>query len=115
MRYEEVHAIAGAEYGLEKKETQLGLIDKIGELDDAIESASAMAEIDNYKVVRYFKELDPFEIFISELLDNLDIEFNFGTKSKILNLMSNQYRFINEEKDVDMVSFCFECEYFNTK
>ena len=37
------------EYGLEKA-LQLGLIDKIGDLDDAIESASAMADIDNYKV-----------------------------------------------------------------
>ena len=62
MPYEEVHAIAKVEYGLEKKPYIIGLIDKIGELDDAIESASAMAEIDNYKVVRYFKELDPFEI-----------------------------------------------------
>ena len=86
MPYEEVHAIAKGRIWSGKKALQLGLIDKIGELDDAIESASAMAEIDNYKVVRYFKELDPFEIFISELLDNLDIEFNFGTKSKkILN------------------------------
>ena len=58
----------------------------------------------------------PFEIFINQLLDNLDIEFNLGTKSKkILNLINNQYRFINEEKDVDIVSFCFECEYFNTR
>ena len=65
-----------------KKALQLGLVDKIGELDDAIESASAMAEIDNYKVVRYFKELDPFEIFISELLDNLDIEFNLALSQK---------------------------------
>jgi len=66
--------------------------------------------------VRYFKELDPFEIFINELLDNLDIGFNLGTKSKqVLNLLNNQYRFINEDRDVDMISFCFECEYFKTK
>ena len=96
--------------------SKLGLISSRFGPIVAIDSASAMANIDNYKVVRYFKELDPFEIFISELLDNLDIEFNFGTKSKkILNLMNNQYRFINEEKDVDMISFCFDCEYFDTK
>ena len=116
MRYEEVHAIAKGRIWSGKKALQLGLIDKIGDLDDAIESASAMADIDNYKVVRYFKELDPFEIFINEFLDNLDIEFNLGTKSKqVLNLLNNQYDFINEDKDVDMISFCFECEYFNAK
>ena len=75
-----------------------------------------MAEIDNYKVVRYFKELDPFEIFINELLDNLDIKFQFGSRSKqVLSLLNNEYKFINKEKDIDIVSFCFECEYFNTK
>ena len=116
MRYEEVHAIAKGRIWSGEKALQLGLIDKIGDLDDALESASNMAEIDDYKVVRYFKELDPFEIFINELLDNLDIKFEFGNRSKqIINLLNSEYKFINKDKNVDMVSFCFECEYFNTK
>ena len=116
MRYEEVHAVAKGRIWSGEKALQLGLIDKIGDLNDALESASNMAEIDNYKVVRYFKELDPFEIFINELLDNLDIKFQFGSRSKqVLNLLNNEYKFINKEKDIDIVSFCFECEYFNTK
>ena len=116
MRYEEVHAIAKGRIWSGEKALQLGLIDKIGDLDDALESASNMAEIDDYKVVRYFKELDPFEVFINELLDNLDIRFDFGNRSKqILNLLNSEYKFINKDKNVDMVSFCFECEYFSTK
>ena len=116
MRYEEVHAIAKGRIWSGEKALQLGLIDKIGDLDDALESASNMAEIDDFKVVRYFKELDPFEVFINELLDNLDISFDFGNRSKqILNLLNSEYKFINKDKNVDMVSFCFECEYFNTK
>ena len=116
MRYEEVHAIAKGRIWSGEKALQLGLIDKIGDLDDALESASNMAEIDDFKVVRYFKELDPFEVFINELLDNLDISFDFGNRSKqILNLLNSEYKFINKDKNVDMVSFCFECEYFSTK
>ncbi len=116
MRYEEVHAIAKGRIWSGEKALQLGLVDKIGDLDDALESASNMAEIDDYKVVRYFKELDPFEVFINELLDNLDMRFEFGNKSKqILDLLNSEYKFINKDKNVDMVSFCFECEYFNTK
>ena len=116
MPYEEVHAIAKGRIWSGEKALQLGLIDKIGDLDDALESASNMAEIDDFKVVRYFKELDPFEVFINELLDNLDIRFDFGNRSKqILNLLNSEYKFINKDKNVDMVSFCFECEYFNTK
>ena len=116
MPYDEVHAIAKGRIWSGEKALQLGLIDKIGDLDDALESASNMAEIDDFKVVRYFKELDPFEVFINELLDNLDIRFEFGNRSKqILNLLNSEYKFINKDKNVDMVSFCFECEYFNTK
>ena len=116
MPYEEIHAIAKGRIWSGEKALQLGLIDKIGDLDDALESASNMAEIDDFKVVRYFKELDPFEVFINELLDNLDISFDFGNRSKqILNLLNSEYKFINKDKNVDMVSFCFECEYFNTK
>ena len=116
MPYEEIHAIAKGRIWSGEKALQLGLIDKIGDLDDALESASNMAEIDDYKVVRYFKELDPFEIFINELLDNLDIKFEFGNRSKqIINLLNSEYKFINKDKNVDMVSFCFECEYFSTK
>ena len=74
MPYEEVHAIAKGRIWSGKKALQLGLIDKIGDIDDAIKSASAMAEIDNYIVVRYFKELDPFDIFIFEIFSHIRMD-----------------------------------------
>jgi len=116
MRYEEVHAVAKGRIWSGEKALQLGLVDKIGGLEDALTSASKLAEIDDYEVVSYFKEMDPFEIFISELIDNLDMKIGLGRNSKkVFNLINSGYKFIDEEKEINMISYCFDCEYFFPK
>ena len=116
MRYEEVHAVAKGRIWSGEKALQLGLVDKIGGLEDALASASNLAEIEEYKVVRYFKEMDPFEIFISQLLDNLDMKIDLGRNSKkVFNLINSGYKFIDEDKEINMISYCFDCEYFFPK
>ncbi len=116
MRYEEVHAVAKGRIWSGEKAIKLGLVDKIGGLDEALDSASKFANIEDYKVIRYFKELDPLEVFIAELIDNLDMEINLGKNSKkILNILNDGYKFIDNKKDVNIISYCFECEYFLPK
>ena len=116
MRYEEVHAVAKGRIWSGEKASQLGLVDNIGDLDDAISSASSLANIKDYKVISYVKELEPFEIFISELLDNLDVKINLSQKTKsVINFFSDQYNFIDSDKDINIISYCFGCEYFSTK
>ena len=116
MRYEEVHAVAKGRIWSGEKASQLGLVDFLGNLDDAVSSASSLANLENYKVITYVKELDPFEVFLSELLDNLDIKINLSQKTKtMINFFSNQYNFIDINEDINITSYCFECEYFFTK
>ena len=116
MRYEEVHAVAKGRIWSGEKASQLGLVDKIGDLDDAISSASSLANLKDYKVISYVKELEPFEVFISELLDNLDVKINLSQKTKsVINFFSDQYNFIDSDKDINIISYCFGCEYFSTK
>ena len=116
MEYEEVHAISKGRIWSGEKALKLGLVDKIGNLDDAINAASKLANINDYKVIRYFKDMDPFEVFISELINNLDMQIDLGKNSKkILNLLNEGYKFIEEDKNISMVSYCFECEYFLPK
>ena len=89
MEYEEVHAISKGRIWSGEKALKLGLVDKIGNLDDAINAASKLANIDDYKVIRYFKDMDPFEVFISELIGNLDTKIEIGENSKkILNFLN---------------------------
>ena len=116
MRYEEVHAVAKGRIWSGEKASQLGLVDFLGSLDDAVSSASNLANLKNYKVITYVKELDPFEVFLSELLDSLDIKINLSQNTKtMLNFFSDQYNFIDVDKDINITSYCFECEYFFTK
>ena len=113
MPYKEVLSIAGGRIWSGEKALQLGLIDKIGNLDEAIESAAAFADLDDYKIVSYSKDMDPFDIFLSELIDNFGVKFNLSNEVKIFSKIVNaQYKFINPEKRINTALYCFDCEYF---
>ena len=51
---------------------EIGLVDEIGGLNDAIDIAKDLAKVKNYDVVNYPKRKDPFEEFIEELSGNIE-------------------------------------------
>ena len=112
MPYKEVLAIAAGRIWSGEKAQQLGLVDEIGDLNDAIGSAAKLADINEYKVVTYKKELDPIDIFIAEILDTFDIKINIGNKTKqLLSLFDLQYPFIDNEKNINIAAYCFQCDF----
>ena len=116
MPYKEVLSIAGGRIWSGEKALQLGLVDKIGDLNDAIDSAAQFAQIDDYKIISYEKEMDPFEIFLNELLDNLDSKIDINSDFQALaKLFNAQYKFIDPSKKINTAVYCFECEYFNSQ
>jgi protease-4 len=46
---------------------EIGLVDMLGGIDDAIEIAANMAELENYRVVEYPTKKDPIEKMIQDL------------------------------------------------
>ena len=46
---------------------EIGLVDLLGGIDDAVEIAANMAEVENYRVVEYPAQKDPVEQMIQEL------------------------------------------------
>ena len=116
MPYKEILSIAGGRIWSGEKAVQLGLVDKIGDLDNAIESAANFAELDDYKIISYSKEMDPFDIFINELLNNFGANINLSSEIKMLGkFIETKYKFINPEKKINTTIYCFECEYFSSK
>ena len=112
MPYKEVLAVAAGRIWSGEKAQQLGLVDEIGDLNDAIKSAAKLADINEYSIVNYKKELDPIDIFISEILDNFDIKINIGNRTKqLLSLFDSQYQFIDNEKNINIAAYCFECDF----
>ena len=110
MSYEDVLPIAGGRIWSGYKAIDLGLIDKIGDLKDALDSAAKFAEIEEYSVKTYKKPLDPFELFINELLDNINIKINIDPRLKLINSTLEKHLKIIDQNKKNILAYCFDCE-----
>ena len=69
MTRDEVHAIAQGRIWSGKKAVELGLVDKLGTLEDAIASAATLAGIDEYRIKEYPVFQNPLQKMITDLMD----------------------------------------------
>lgn len=67
MSYDDVHAVAQGRVWTGAQAQQFGLVDELGELDDAIRAAAQFADITEYDVQMIEAELSPREQFMNEL------------------------------------------------
>lgn len=67
MTKEAVDAVAQGRVWIGDAADDLGLVDKLGDMDDAIAAAAARAGLDDYDVVGMTESKSPFEIFLEEL------------------------------------------------
>ena len=72
ISYEEAHAVAQGRVWAGATAFEHGLIDKLGTLDDALAAAAQLAELDDYKTIYLEKSPSPSDIFIQELIKNMD-------------------------------------------
>ena len=101
MEYEDVLPIAGGRIWAGYKALELGLVDKIGGLDDAIQSAAEKVDIDNFSIKNYKKPMDPFDVFLNELLENINIEINIDPRFKLINSkLEKHLKLIDPEKEI---------------
>lgn len=110
MGYEEVLPIAGGRIWAGNKALELGLVDKIGGLDEAIKSAAKRAEVEDYEIKSYKKPMDPFEVLLNELLDNINIDINVDPRLKLINKSLKKHQKLLEQENKNILLYCFECE-----
>ena len=110
MEYEDVLPIAGGRIWAGYKALELGLVDKIGGLDDAIQSAAEKADIDNFSIKNYKKPMDPFDVFLNELLENINIEINLDPRLKLINSKLEKHLKLIDPDERNILMYCFECE-----
>lgn len=67
MSRDQVHEIAQGRVWLANKGKEIGLVDRIGGLEDAIAAAAAKAKLNNYKTVEYPKGKSGIQKFMEEL------------------------------------------------
>jgi protease-4 len=110
MAYEAVLPIAGGRIWAGNKAFELGLVDAIGGLEEAISSAANMAEITDYNLKTYEKPMDPFELFVNGLLENVDFKISSDPRIDFLNsVLPKHFKLINP-KEKSVLAYCFECD-----
>ncbi|MDB3996645.1 signal peptide peptidase SppA [Gammaproteobacteria bacterium] len=110
MDYEEVLPIAGGRIWAGYKALELGLVDKIGGLDEAVKSAAERAELEDYVIKSYKKPMDPFEVFLGKLLDKIKININIDPRLKLINKSLKKHQKLLESENKNILLYCFECE-----
>ncbi len=81
MTRDQVHEIAQGRIWIGSKAKELGLVDEIGSLEDAIAIAADMAELEEYRTTEYPKQPDPLQEIINELTGQKD---NDAIRTQIL-------------------------------
>ncbi len=110
MTYEDVLPIAGGRIWAGYKALELGLVDKIGGLDEALKSAAERAGIEDFAVKNYKKPMDPFDVFLNELLENINIEINLDPRLKLINSKLEKHLKLIDPEKRNILMYCFECE-----
>ena len=85
---EDVNKLAKGQVWIGKDALKFNLIDEIGSLDDAIEKAASLAEIDEYNVKRIYKKKSRFSNFLPFLINEIGMENEIINKN-----LDFEYRF----------------------
>ena len=83
MAQDDIKAIGEGRVWLGQDAVRLGLVDKLGNIDDAIAKAAEMAELEEYSLAYYPAQKDPWEEFM-KMLDNSTDEEKMIAKLKEL-------------------------------
>ena len=106
MDFSEVLKVAGGRIWRGDKALEIGLVDKLGSLDDAIKSMATKLELENYKAFSYNNEVE-FEDYLNSLLQGVVPAQLKG----LLNEISGLNRMFLSEKEKYVVVYCFECGF----
>ena len=107
--YEDIKKIAGGRVWIATSAKEIGLVDEIGGINDAITYAANMAELEDYQVEYYGQELSPEELIIKELLENFDISIVEPKVLSALNGLANLYETLTEIEQPTALLTCEDC------
>ena len=107
--YEDIKAIAGGRVWIATSAKEIGLVDEIGGIDDAIAYAANMAELEDYQVEYYGQELSPEELILRELLENFDVSVGEPKVLSALNGLADLYETLSDIQEPKALLTCKDC------
>ena len=110
MNFSEVLDFAGGRIWRGDTALELGLVDKLGTLDEAIESMVTKLDLKDYKAFSYNNEVE-FDDYLNSLTqDILPIQIQ-----SMLNNISGLNSLFLSNRDSYVVAYCFDCDFKNFK
>ena len=108
MDYSEVLKYAGGRIWRGDKALELGLVDKLGSLNDAVNSMVTKLELENHKTFSYNNDIE-FE----DYLNSLTLGVLPAQIKGLLNDVGVLNRVFLSEKDKYVFAYCFDCGFRN--
>ena len=107
--YEDIKKIAGGRVWIATSAKEIGLVDEIGGIDDAIAYAADIAELEDYQVEYYGQELSPEELILRELLENFDVSLGEPKALSALNGLADLYESLTDIQEPKALLTCKDC------
>ena len=107
--YEEIKEIAGGRVWIATSAREIGLVDEIGGIDDAIAHAANITKLEDYQVKYYGEELSSAELILKELLENSDVSFGEHKVMSVLNDLAILYETLAGIQEPKALLTCTDC------
>ena len=107
--YEDIKEIAGGRVWIATSALEIGLVDAIGGIDDAIKYAADMAALEDYRVEYYGEELSPREKILRELLKNSGVSLGESKVLSAIDGLANLYETLRGIKEPKALLTCMGC------
>jgi len=107
--YEDIINIAGGRVWIAKSAKEIGLVDEIGGINDAITYAAKISELEDYKIQYYSESPSPEALILEELIENFDVS-NRDTKIlSALNGIAKLYETLRGIQEPKALLTCNDC------
>ena len=107
--YEEIKEIAGGRVWIATSAKEIGLIDEIGGINDAITYAAKISELEDYKVQYYSEVPSPEELILEELIENFDVSLGDTEVLTALNDLLSLYKTLIGIQEPKALLTCNDC------
>ena len=111
MTTEQVEAIAEGRVWTGERAFELGLVDQLGHLEEAVNSAAELAGIERFKVRYVEKPITPLEMLQQQALENLGFAASTGQLWGVTGELAGQLSKMNAFNDPkNLYALCGPCE-----
>lgn len=114
LTVEQVDEIAGGKVWIGRQALEIGLVDELGSLNDAIAAAAALAGVEEYEAARFGTPISPQQMVLEALGENLQVSMPSTVKSAMvwLSPLREPLTVLSKLQDPKHVYLqCFDCNY----